>query len=132
MYPTFSPLVNARDTTLDQNPGSLPNLSEALGDWMQPMQFVQITKTTVNFQLVEIQNIINTKGVRQSLNPQELKMVPEGQRAWLHEHFYCLPGFVVKPDDIILFQGVKYRVLEYFNWSDYGYVFFHCYQDYSP
>ncbi len=124
-------IQNGADTPLNQNPGTLPNVQGALLNWLQPMTFTLIVKTVENAVLVETPTDISTMGVRQPFTSRQLSIKPEGQRQWLWETMHCLPGIDLKTDDVIVFNGVKYRVMQSLNWTEYGYNEFHIVQGYT-
>jgi hypothetical protein len=124
-------IFDASSLTLDQNPSALPNVSEGILSWFQPMSFDLLTKTVVNHQLVETGTPVLTQGVRQPMKPQDLKMKPEGQREWKWETMHALRDLILKPDDIISFNGVPYRVMEKLDWKEYGFVEYHIVEAYT-
>lgn len=126
------PILNAKDTPLTSNPGSLPNVADALLDWFQPMTFKVITKTATDFDIVETATDVDARGVRQPMKPQQLQQKPSGQRKWKWETMHTLPETVLIPDDVIVFAGVRYRVMEKLDWREYGFVEYHLIQDYLP
>ncbi len=126
-----APIYNAKDLPLFSGAGSVPNVSDALLDWFQTMTFTTIVKSVVNFQLVEVQTAVTAQAVRQPMKPQLVAMKPEGQRSWRWETLHALPGLVLAPDDIVVFNSVSYRVMEKLDWKEYGYVEYHLVQDYA-
>lgn len=128
----FPPIINAADTLLTASPGTLPNVSGALLDWLQPMTFKVITKTVQRGDIIETATVYAGMGVRQPMKPQMLRMKPEGQRKWKWETFHTLPGTVLIPDDVIDFAGVRFRIMEKLDWTEYGYLEYHLVQDYLP
>ncbi len=124
-------IQNASSIPLNANPGSLPNVSDALMSWFQQMTFTLITKSVINHELVEIGTDYSTMGVRQPFTPQQLAMKPEGQRQWLWETMHTLPGITLKVDDVIVFSGVRYRVMQKLDWKEYGFTELHIVQDYQ-
>lgn len=125
------PLQNAKDTLLSENPGTLPNMQGALLDWFQSMTFSVVTKTVINAQVVETKTQVSTKAVRQPFTSQQLLMKPEGQRHWKWETLHAFPDCVLVPDDIVIFAGGTYRVMQKRDWKEYGYVEYHICQGYS-
>ena len=95
------------------------------------MTFDLITKTITDYNLTETATTISTKGVRQPFSAQQLSIKPEGQRAWKWEILHCLPNVKLNPDDIVVFNGVRYRVMEKLDYSEYGYLEYHIIQDYT-
>lgn len=124
-------LRNAKDTLLGSNPGTLPDVSDALLGWFQKMRFVKIAKSVVNFKVVELATPFETMGVRQPFTAQQLMMKPEGQRKWLWQTMHALPDTVLRPDDVIVFGDIPYRVMEKLNWTEYGFVEYHIVQAYN-
>ena len=109
----------------------LPNLSGPVKAYMQKMTLVKITKALVDYENVEIETVINTRGVRQPLPPQELEILSRGQRAWKAECLHLLPNVDLKPDDVVKYKGVKYRVKDKYDCTEYGYIEYLIVQDFE-
>ena len=101
----------------------LPKLSNVIRAYMQPLTFGLITKEIIDYKEVEVTKIIKTKGVRQPIEPGELlNIAGQGQRSWKWESLHLLPSVNMKPDDIVIFNKVKYRIKEKYDCSEYGYI----------
>lgn len=124
-------IINGKDTPLSSSFNTLPNVSEVLLDWFQPMTFDVVTKALVNYEVTEVLTTIQTEGVRQPMNAQSIAIKPEGQRAWKWETLHCLPNVKLNIDDIVIFDNVKYRVMNRWNWSEYGYLEYEICQAYE-
>lgn len=125
-------IKNAADVLLTANPGTLPNMQSAMGNYFQPLVFTQIQKKVGDtFTLVEQTVKTNFMGVRQPLTGQQLQMKPEGQRQWKWERIHAYPDLVLGVDDQIMFGSVQYRVTDKFDFTEYGYVEYHIVQDYQ-
>lgn len=124
-------IINGKDTPLANSFNTLPNVSEVLPDWFQKMTFDVVTKTIVNYEVVEVLTTISTEGVRQPMSAQSISIKPEGQRAWKWETLHCLPNVKLNIDDIVIFNGVKYRVMNQWNWDEYGYLEYEICQAYE-
>jgi hypothetical protein len=125
------PIHNASDTLLTANPGTLPNVQEAMASWFQTLTFTKIVKTVVNFNAVEVRTNFAFQGVRQPFTSQQLMMKPEGQRKWKWEMIHAYPDLVLQPDEIIIFNGLNYRVMQKYDYTEYGYVQYDIVQDYQ-
>jgi hypothetical protein len=125
-------ISNAKDILLTANTGTLPNMAGTLLEWMQSITVKTIVKTVVDFKLVEAESIINTRGVHQPMNATQLEMKPIGQRQWNWETFHTLADLLVKPDDKIVFNGITYRVMQKWDWREYGFYEYHVVDDYTP
>lgn len=124
-------ITNAKDVSLFATPGTLPNMSDAMTDYFQPMVFVQIVKSVENFLSVETPTKILFEGVMQPLTEQQLRMKPEGQRKWEWFWLHAEPGLSLNPDEEVFWQNVKYRVMARKNYFQYGYIEYHLVDDFS-
>ena len=125
-----APIINAKDTLLDQVTGNLPNVSSAMLDWFQPITFILIKKSVVNFKLLEDRSPYVFMGIVESITPTKLAMKPEGQRSWNYLNVWTLPNVMLKIDDIFNYMGKDYRVERKNDWSQYGYLEFECVESY--
>ena len=126
-----SPITNAKDTTLDQITGTLPNVSNAMLDWFQKITFILIKKSVVNFKLLEERSPYIFMGIVESITPTKLLMKPEGQRQWNYLNIWTLPNVELKIDDIFSYMGKEYRIERKNDWSVYGYLEFEAVEDYK-
>ena len=118
-------ITNAKDLSLDESLTQLPNMRDAILEWLRPITFSLVTKSITNFKVTETVTTINTQGVRQPMSPQQLELKPEGQRAWKWQTLHCLPNIQLLVDDIVVFDGIKYRVMQKLDWKEYGYLEYH-------
>lgn len=125
------PITNASSVLLSQNTGTLPYVGDAMLDYFQPMLFDVVTKTTVLGVVNETKVVTTFQGVWQPLSPQALQMKPEGQRAWTWFRVHADPSLALSPDDVIVYQGIQYRVMARYDYKIYGYNEFHLVQDYT-
>ena len=126
------PIFNANAVTLDKIPGTLPVVSDVIANWFQLLTFEHITKTTINFQVVETTTPMQFQGVVQPFTAQQLSIKPEGERSWKWYTIHAWPALSLVPDDVLVDQsGTQYRIMEKFDFKEYGYVLYHAVQDYS-
>src|SRR5690606_18612988 len=92
---------------------------------------VKITKETINFQIVETEEIINLKGVWQPMSPKQISILPEGQRSWSWFTIHCNSGSKINIDDIISKDGTRFRVMQRLSYPEYGYYEYHVCLDYQ-
>lgn len=123
-------ITNAKDISLLANPGTLPNVSEALLNWFQILTFTKVVKSVADFGLVETECEVSFRGVKQNMSPQRLSMKPEGQRSWNWETIHAQVDLILKTDDVISFGGVPYRVMAKADYKEYGYVSYDIVEDY--
>lgn len=123
---------NASNRTLNTVSNSnLPNVGNAVKKWFQSMSFFKVTKTNVAYQTSEEMVEIKTMGTWQPLKAREIGYKPEGQRAFSWFRLHALPDFVLDNDEVVIKDGVQYRVQGFWPWNEYGYVEYHLYEDYS-
>ena len=113
-------IINAKDKGL--NYVGLPQVGDVLPGWFQPLQFDIITKSLVDYEVEEVIIPVQTMGVRQPFTSQKLSIKPEGQRAWNWETLHCLPNVPLKIDDKVIFDNKTYRVMNKWDWTEYGYI----------
>lgn len=131
IWPT-RPIHNAADVTLDKQPGTLPNVADTLANFFQLLTVRQVTKTVVNFQLSETATTVQFQGALMPFPAQQLRMKPEGQRAWKWKKIFTWPSVTLNPDDIVLTQdGTQYRVMNKSDFKEYGYDEYDCTEDYT-
>lgn len=99
----------------------LPNLSNAVRAWLQPLSIDRITKSIVNYQAVETKTTITFTGVVAPLSQTELEIKPEGQRNWRWLEVHTTVDLSLALDDIVVFKSRKYRVMGLSDFVDYGY-----------
>lgn len=122
-------IKNAKNISLSQNTGTTPDVSDAMMQWYQPMEFIFVNKAVKLFQNVEKPETIKFHGVWQIYSPLNMQIQNVGQRGWkeyiVHSET-CLP---LDLDDIISYQGVKYRVIQKIDQFLYQYFEYHFCED---
>lgn len=124
-------IINAKDIPLNLAGSGLPNMSAALSGLFQPMSFTCIRKSLVEGLLQEITFTVSTKGVREPWTAQQLMVKPEGQRDWKWQTLRCLSNAILVPDDQVIFDGQPYRVMQKYDWKEYGYLQYDLAQDFA-
>lgn len=125
------PIHNASDVKLNQQPGTLPNMSDTVANWFQLVIMERIVKTIVNFQVVEITTPMQFQGVVMTDPKRTLKMTPEGQRRWKVKTLYCWPTLQLSPDDVVIYESTQYRIGASLDFKQYGYMAYEMIEDYT-
>jgi len=125
----MSTIRNASAVPLNLQSGSLPDVSGAMQDYFQPMVFEKLTKTLEGFQVVETGAKINFRGLIQPYTERQLFLKSEGQRAWTWFTLYAEPVLTLQVDDVVQWNGVQTRVMSRKDYALYGFVEYHCVQD---
>lgn len=129
-------ILNAANIPLDKMTGTIPNMGIALLDWFQFLTFTKIVKTTVAYQLVETPTNISFWGLITPVYGRYLHIQEKGERKWNRIQVFAQAGptdsmLDLNPDDVILYDGIQYRVVVKKNYEIYGYVHFELTQDYT-
>lgn len=109
----------------------LPDMSDALLSWLQPMVFTNITKSVVASQLVETPASVSFSGVWQPFSAAQLMIKPMGQRSWNWYMCHALTNLALETDDVVNYEGVQYRVMAQNPYPKYGFYEYHLVADYT-
>jgi len=120
-----------KDTPLNANSGTVPDMSSTLLDWFQAMVFSVVTKVTQNFQVYETMVETTFQGVWQPLSFKQLMIKPEGQRGWNWFLVHADPSLTLEIDQIIIYLTKQYRVMARQDWTLYGYIEYHLVEDWQ-
>lgn len=125
-------IKNAKDNPVSASASNMPDVSDALMGWLQPLTAQRMQKQVVNHVVTEIPLCISIRAVVQPLSPTQLLMKPEGQRTWVWKMLHCPnDNPVLQPDDRIIIAGVKFRVMGIYPYELDGYRQYDCCQDYQ-
>ncbi len=127
-------IQNGSNIPLNFAQGSIPNMGETLTDYFQKMSFIQITKTVQGFEVLETPVTTNFWGILMPFGARELKLIPEGQRAWTYFKLYAQPVLTLQVDDVIVLTSInnkQTRVTSREDYKMYGYVSYSLVQDWT-
>ena len=122
-------IQNGKDTPLNQNPGTLPDMGVALLGWFSLVTFVIVTTVVSAFQADETTETVQFQGVVQPFTARQLMLRPEGERAWTWLMVHAEPSLKLKTGDILYYNGLKCRVMEQFDYTAYGFMEYHLVQN---
>ena len=128
------PLKNAKDTLLNENSGTLPNMSGTLTQWLQPIDLGIVGKIVNGmFQVLETKTTINFRGAWINQPPQRLDIKSIGQRHWDFIDLYVESNmnYDLKVDDIVTRLGKQYRIMVANDWNLHGFKVFQLVEDYT-
>ena len=123
-------IINAKDKPLSQQNTCLPNVSTTLFNWFKEITFTLIRKNIIDFEDVEVETNSSFIGVVQPFNTQQLIIRTEGQRKWKWYMIHALPNLILKNDDVIIIDSIRYRVMERMDYKEEGYVQYNIVEDY--
>ncbi len=109
----------------------LPNVRTTITSWFRPIVLGRITKTVVDFEVVETIRELRCMGVIQPFGPAQLRLKPEGQRSWEWKMLHTTPDVHLENDERFKIRGVPFRVMSNQDFVDYGYMAYELVQDYT-
>lgn len=124
-------IFNARNRSIKEVSGTVPDVSGALMDRMQDLVFTRITKETVGFQVVETQKPCPFRGNIQPLSARRLEQKPEGERGWTWFLVHAEPVLRLDVDEIIVYQGKPTRVMARKDYALFGFIEYELVQDWN-
>jgi hypothetical protein len=120
---------NAKDR-LVPNLNSLPDVSGAIDTMLQPVRIGLVQTSQVNGLSQEVIEWHDTMAVRQPFTSQQLAIRAEGERAWRWYTLHLDNGLPLRPNDVIKIHGLRMRIMEKLDWSEYGYSQYSCVEDF--
>lgn len=124
-------IKNGKDFPFDQITSGLPDVSQAIIQFFQPVTVGIISSTQIDgYTQSLVARYIKTSGVR-TQRQNNLVISKTGQRIWDSVDIYFLSDVILKADDIFLFQDIQYRVIVVDPWTEYGYNHYACVQDFT-
>ena len=124
-------IQNGNQIPINQNCGTIADVSGSLFDLFQPMIFITTVKSIVGFRVVETPTQISFQGNWQLFSPDELVLKPEGQRDWHWYRVFAQPALQLFPDQLITYLGNQYRVMGRVDWSLNGYMEYSLIEDWT-
>lgn len=111
---------------------TFPQMSAAFNGWRKPVTFTKITETVVEGDVELTETSIQMDAVIQPLDPEEVELKPEGQRAWqwlqIHGITSCNDLSI---NDRIVYNSIEYKVMAVKDYSLNNYVEYHITKDYQ-
>lgn len=118
-------MVNYFENTnnLSNSNSSLPNMSNTITPWFLDISF-QVVDRVLNGAYWEDGEIhtVNTRGVVQPPRDIDLKIFPQGTWSWQWMMLHCLPDVMLNTNQFVIYDGIKYKVMNKKDWTKYGYI----------
>lgn len=100
----------------------LPNMSNTILGWFQPITFGIIRTSIVDYEKVITIDYVDTQGVVQPYKPEPLEIQQAGVRSWSWLMIHCLPDLQLFNNEYIMYENVRYKILQKNNYNKYGYI----------
>lgn len=117
---------------LNQQSG-MPQLQNALAGWTSRIT-LNARRQCVEDGLVCMKDApVTFQGMIQPLSPRSIQLKPEGQRDWTWLQIHAVSGSLnLKPNDQIIYNSVKYKIMAALDYSLNGYIEYHAANDFQP
>lgn len=109
----------------------VPWMKNALRGWTQITTITKIVQSVVNFKTVETPTIITLDCNFQPMPAATVNRKPEEQRTLKWWSIIVKDGELLKTDDIIEKDGIRYRIQSTSNWSESGFQKYEAIEDYT-
>ena len=117
------PIVGASHLSYQDCIATTPNMRETVLGAVRPITLGHVTTAIDDTgQAEEITREVRTAGAIQPMQPRELKIYAEGERAWGWYVLYLTSDILMAADDKVVYKGVTYRVMAKMDYSDFGYA----------
>lgn len=128
-------MFNAKDRPLNQTATAVPDVSGGILNYFKPLVLIQITTEVVRFQASPTPKRIWSQGMVQAFSGRQLALKPEGERAWLWNTLFTLPGIPLKAGDEVEIPATpsprNFRVMRVTGDADYGFLQYEVVENYT-
>jgi hypothetical protein len=117
---------------MSRKSSGMPQISAAFSGWTSRLTLIKETETVTNGIVSKQQLPISFYGTIQTLSPRAIVLKPEGQRSWTWLQIHCSANATTLiPNDRIIWNGDKYKVMEMKDYRLNNYVEYHIIRDYQ-
>lgn len=110
----------------------MPQMSAAFSGWKNTITVQRITQTVVDGFTQDTASSVTFQGVIQPLDPEQIKLKPEGQRSWEWLDIHIEGSAVIfATNDRFLYNGRKFKIMHKKDYSLNNYVEYHAIEDFQ-
>lgn len=110
----------------------MPQMNTTLNGWTVPLSLVKVYQNVIEGDFTYTEEKINFEGVWQPLKDEALQFKPEGQRSWEWIWIHAVAGTLnLETADKVIFQEMKYKVMDKKDYSLNGFVEYQLVADYN-
>lgn len=124
-------IVDAARLTVDEAVSPTPDMRDTMLGWFRKIALTIVRKAAVDFETREVEVPHETQGVVQPFTASRLQMKPEGERSWRWWLIHATPDLQLKNDDVVIYKGVRLRIMQGWDFSANGYCEYHAIDDYA-
>ena len=97
----------------------LPDVSDALEEWVSAYTVKTLTRTTVDFEPVDVVTPRTVRALTQPADPQRLQTLTGLDWSLKYREMHSLD--VIANGEYFEYKGEDYKIVSRVDWSDYGY-----------
>lgn len=110
----------------------MPQMSAAFEGWMSKITFSKIVQSVVDGLVVNTPVPITIDGTWQPLDPEEIKLKPDGERSWEWIDLHVRgKNIIFATTDRVDYQGLLYKVMAVRDYTLNNYSEYHLIRDYQ-
>lgn len=109
---------------------AVPYMGKTLKGWTRNTDIKKVTQTIVNHKTVEAEVAIVLKCNFQPMPAAKVNRKPEEQRTWIWWSIIVTEGELLKTDDVIIKDSIRYRIQSVNNWTESGFQKYEAIEDY--
>lgn len=110
----------------------MPQMAVTLNGWQKSIDIIKITQSVVDGIPVSAEQSIAFQGTVQPLDPESVKLKPEGQRSWEWLQIHVKSGSNnLKTDDRIKYNNVIFKIMGKKDYSLNGFLEYHAVADFT-
>lgn len=110
---------------------AVPNMARTLRGWTKKTNIKIVVQTVVNHKTVDTETPAILDCNFQPLKASVVNRKPEEQRTWIWWNIIVKNGPLLKIDDVIIKDSVRYKIELVHNWSESGFQKYEAIEDYT-
>lgn len=110
---------------------AVPRIQSAFNGWGVPLTMIKITSSIVDYEKVEVRELISFSGVEQPLTAEALQTKPLETRSWEWLMIHTRTKIQISTGDLIEYEGKEYKVMFSKDYKRYGYFEYHLVENYE-
>ena len=118
----FMPIANAKDRPAVEGVSGMPNVRSAVRGWLRPVTLVRVERRLDNGLVDRTEHPTPTRAAIQPFAPEQLALLPEGERSWQWWMVHALPETLYQTADVILFGAQRLKIMGKTDYSAEGFV----------
>lgn len=108
-----------------------PNMRAAITPLFKDITIGRMATTILDGETTQVATNSPTQGAVVPLKYSDLIIKPESQRAWKWKALFTYSDFKLEEEEIITYNGIKYKVKSVLDMSEFGIMSYHLVEDFQ-